>query len=123
MGLLWGMRVFFTSGITAMGLPVSMLTVTAAIYLFQPSIATDHIWAMRRFLPLIIPLALLFAVWLIEQVIDWRPSSRWVVAPLAVVVFLLPGLRVTWPVGTGAEIEGGVTAIESTCDRLGTDAV
>ena len=123
LGALWSLRLFLTGASREVGLPVSLVMVTAAVYMFRPSIAPDHIWAMRRFLPLVIPLAVLFGVWLIVEVLRPRARYAMVVVPIALAVFVLPGSLVVWQAGPGVEIEGGFAEMGRACDRLGPDAV
>src|SRR5690606_9703938 len=122
-GTMWSLHRFLTGAFRELGLPVSLLVVTAAVYLFRPSIVPDHIWAMRRFLPLVIPLAVLFGVWLVVEGLRRKPRYATVVVPVALAVFVLPGSLVVWQAGPGAEIEGGFVEMHRACDRLGPDAV
>ena len=47
-----------------------------AVYLWRPSITADHIWAMRRFVPLVLPVLLLSAVWLAREAINRLPMGQ-----------------------------------------------
>jgi hypothetical protein len=51
----------------------------AALYFFMPKITADQIWAIRRFLPVIIPGLCLFAAIALQQIFDSieRPKYRW----------------------------------------------
>lgn len=122
-GLLWSTHRFISGVGVEQGLGVSLLVVAAAVYMFRPSIVTDHIWAMRRFLPVILPLAVIFGVWAVEQATKRWSSYRPAVASVAVVAFLLPGLLVTVPLGAAAELEGVSTALDEACSSIGPDAV
>jgi len=53
MGAVWGLlsRRIHAAWI----LPLGLWGAFAALYLYNPSISPDHIWAMRRFLPVVIP--------------------------------------------------------------------
>ncbi len=52
-------------------LVLSVTAVNAVVYLNYISITSDQIWAMRRFLPVIIPGMLLFAAWGAARLQDW----------------------------------------------------
>ncbi len=72
------------------------LGVPTLLYVWQPSITPDQIWAMRRFLPAAIPAALLCAGWLLHAA--WgAASAAWqrVLAGALVVATLLAPLA-TW---------------------------
>ncbi|OUW15403.1 MAG: hypothetical protein CBD18_08975 [Opitutales bacterium TMED158] len=46
------------------------------IYLFDPQISSDHIWRIRRFTPIIIPGAILVAIWAISNATDRLRTPR-----------------------------------------------
>ena len=58
----------------ALFLVASLLVTT--YYLFDPRIAPDHFWAVRRFVPVTIPMSLLF-IGLLVQVLGWRNAEAW----------------------------------------------
>jgi len=97
------------------------------LYVWQPSITPDHIWADRRFLPVVFPGLLLCAAWLIDR--SWtrvsggagRVPGRIALGVLAALCVLLP-LRTTWPVADLREEAGFAAQVEAACDRLGSDA-
>ncbi len=45
------------------------------LYLWRPSVNPDHIWAMRRFLPIVIPGFLIVAAVLLDE--GWSAAHRW----------------------------------------------
>jgi hypothetical protein len=105
-------------------LTLSGLTV---LYIWMPSITPDHIWADRRFLPVVYPGLILCAVWLLDQA--WRSDAarRWREPALAVValgVALLVGgaLVQSAPLLTLHEQAGFADDVAAACDRLGEDA-
>ena len=63
--------------------------VSALLYLVRPSITPDQIWAMRRFLPVVIPAALVCAVWVLRHL--GRPGAG-------------RGSRVAAAIGAGAVV-------------------
>ena len=97
------------------------------LYVWQPSITPDHIWADRRFLPVVFPGLLVCAAWLIDRA--WtlasgasrRRPARVALAVLAALCVLLP-LRTTWPVAGLREEAGFATEVDAACERLGSDA-
>jgi hypothetical protein len=65
------------------------LGVPALLYLVRPAITPDQIWAMRRFLPAVIPAALLCAAWLLHRMLagsrdPWLRGGAWLGAGLMV---------------------------------------
>jgi len=97
------------------------------LYVWQPSITPDHIWADRRFLPVVFPGLLVCAAWLIDQAWtlaagrSWRRPAHVALAVLAASCVLLP-LRTTWPVAGLREEAGFAAEVDAACDRLGSDA-
>jgi 4-amino-4-deoxy-L-arabinose transferase-like glycosyltransferase len=49
---------------------------TALVYLLKPNITADHIWAMRRFLPIVIPGLIVFAFFALPLVADTLLKGR-----------------------------------------------
>lgn len=99
----------------------------ATLYLWRPSITPDHIWADRRFLPVVIPGLLVCAAWLLDRLwsrtsIGRQPlASRVGLAAVAVLMVALP-LRLMLPVAELHEEAGLAREIAAACDRLGDDA-
>ena len=64
-----------------------ILAVPSLLYLVRPSITPDQIWAMRRFLPAVLPAALLCAAWLLQTIVvagrrRWQRAGGWLAAGL-----------------------------------------
>lgn len=97
------------------------------LYVWQPSITPDHIWADRRFLPVVFPGLLVCAAWVIDRAWTrvaggrWRLSARIALGVLASLCVLGP-LRMTWPVADLREEAGFAAQVEAACERLGPDA-
>lgn len=97
------------------------------LYLWQPSITPDHIWADRRFLPVVFPGLLVCAAWLIDRMWTRVPDGasqlpgHIALGALAGLCVLMP-LRTTWPVADLREESGFAAQVEAACDRLGADA-
>ena len=102
-----------------------VVTVLAALYLWRPSINPDHIWAMRRFLPVVIPGALLFGGIAIESVLNISSSAqrslRCGAAVLLAAAVVAPAAWRTLPVATMHEHAGLAAAVEDACNRVGAE--
>ncbi len=69
-----------------------------ALYIWRPSISPDHLWAMRRFLPVVIPGLLIACLWLASIV--WRQVTRSrFKLPARLGVLLLVGVTIAVPLG------------------------
>jgi hypothetical protein len=63
--------------------------VPALLYLWSPSVSADHPWAFRRFVPLVVPYALVFAALLVHA---WTRRAGWVgTAVGALALLCVPG--------------------------------
>jgi hypothetical protein len=100
-------------------LALAFFAVPAAIYLAQPSVNPDHIWATRRFLPVILPGLIILATWMVSQA-SKRASGpgRGLTAAAGVAAILIPPIPVTAPFMGTAEWGGAMAAIEDTCDNV-----
>jgi hypothetical protein len=98
---------------------IVMLVVTVAsaslLYLNKISIFPDQIWAMRRFLPIIIPGLLIAAIYPLQQLARRRRPLTWVAAGLAAAT--LGGALLPWagPVPTAADGGGQVAEMQQSC--------
>jgi hypothetical protein len=96
--------------------------VVATIYLWNASITPDQLWAMRRFVPIVIPGFLLFAVYALHWLA--RRTGRLGVGAGA----LLAVAFVAWPLSATLSVRDEVTqpglldAVEATCHVLGPHA-
>lgn len=101
---------------------VVMLT-TSGLYLYDPSITPDQIWAMRRDVPIIMPGVVIAAVFVLGRVRKRVPAG-WV--PLAAAVtgaaLLLPAAFVTWPLARVREGVPQLTEARRVCATLPKDA-
>jgi hypothetical protein len=103
----------------------ALVATTTIVYLHNPNISLDQVWAMRRFLPLTLPGLLVAAAWVLAELVRrwrgprWFPTTAWVAGAL---VFVLPAALVTWPLrDTRVEVpmRQGVDAV---CDAAGPNA-
>lgn len=97
---------------------------TCVFYLVNMRIYPDHFWAVRRFVPVVIPAFIVFATVLIGVVAD-RVSVRWS-RPM---VLLLTSLLLVIPIRTGwlfyghREYAGSYQLLSEIAARVPTDAV
>jgi hypothetical protein len=105
-------------------LAVSGLT---TLYIWMPSITPDHIWADRRFLPVVVPGLLLCAAWVLDRAWQlagtrsWRLPARGALA-IAVVLLVAGPLSRSVPLADLREEAGLAREVADACDRLGDDA-
>ncbi len=89
------------------------------LYVLGPRITPDHIWAMRRFLPVAIPALLLCAAWVLAE--TWRARSsrlaRAAVATVGAVVLLFP-VRTWGSLFTAVEYGGRRSEVAALCDAV-----
>lgn len=118
-GLVLGIRRVLMSPDTRGGAFLTMAAVFAILYVYRPSINPDHIWAMRRFLPLVIPalvvLALLLAAKLTSGLGRWRIPAMFVLGASMIVPISISTARA----GLGSEFSGAADALSEACDTLG----
>ncbi|HEY5014248.1 MAG TPA: hypothetical protein VIK61_16305 [Acidimicrobiia bacterium] len=95
---------------------------TTALYVWQPSIAPDMVWFLRRFLPVTIPGLILFSMVLTQDLVN----TRWPIAKVGAAVLIVGGLVV--PVSMLPHYvfqrthESLAAGVNQTCAHLGSDA-
>ena len=98
-------------------LAMFVMTVAAVslLYLNRVSIFPDQIWAMRRFLPVVLPGLLVAAAYPLVRLARARPAAGWVAIGLGAVV--VAGAMVPWagPVWTVANGAGQVQEMNRGC--------
>jgi hypothetical protein len=95
----------------------ALLLPSAAVYLTQPSIVPDQIWAMRRFLPVVVPGLLLATVWVARQLSARRPVGGILAAVLVVSVVGSP-LMTAGTLWSAKNTAGGLDGIEQVCEQI-----
>jgi hypothetical protein len=95
---------------------LATLGIPALLYLIRPAITPDHIWAMRRFLPAVIPAALVLAGWTLPRIhraarTRWQRIGAWVL----VAGVLLPPLATWGTLVTTAEYGGRADQVAQVC--------
>ena len=87
----------------------------------------SHIWAMRRYVPAILPGMIAFAViaaaWILGlPVVRGLPTiGRAVVVVAAVLALALPPIAATWPVRDVQQRRGYLVGLDRACELLGDD--
>ena len=87
----------------------------ALLYLNRISIFPDQIWAMRRFLPIIIPGLLIAAVYPLRVVVARRPRLTWIGGGVAAAVVAFAVLPWSGPVASTANGAGQVQEMKQSC--------
>ena len=106
--------------VLATGLPVTV------IYIARPSISPDHLWAMRRYLPVVLPVmtiaAAAAAVWLIALLARWRSWTRIPATLVLVAAMVIPAARAGKPLYDAQMQRGALDAVHEICRTVGPDA-
>jgi len=96
------------------------LSLTAAVFVLRPSITPDHLWAIRRFLPVVLPGLILAAVlatqWAFRRVTN--QPLRWIALAVAIAILIVVPASFTWPLRTATSYVGMYDAIEEVCDAI-----
>lgn len=100
-----------------------LILLVSTVYLWRPSINPDHIWASRRFLPIILP-GLAFGVGYCVHlaVRSNRSLVQWLGVGIAVLSLAVVLGRVPVTIGLH-EFEGAVADFQELCDAVQSDAV
>lgn len=94
-------------------------------YIARPSISPDQLWAMRRYLPIVLPgmaiAAAAAAIWSTSAVGTRWPRLRAPAAIVVVAAMLIPAAIAGSPF-LGAQMQGGaLDAVHKICDAAGAD--
>ncbi len=104
-------------GVVVMGLSVS------ALYLWNPQITPDQIWAMRRFVPVVLPAMLVAAAYAVRRLVDTVAARpRWAAPALGIAATLvLVGvpLHTSWPVRNLREQAPQRAQVDALCRAVG----
>jgi hypothetical protein len=102
---------------------VGMVSAMCLVYLQQSRITPDQVWAMRRFLPVVLPGLLAAAAYLLAELSGrrWRYARHGAVA-LAVMLVAVPA-AVTHPLERARQDAGELEKVQSLCQRTGGGAV
>jgi hypothetical protein len=103
---------------------VALVAGTGALYWWSANIRPDHVWATRRFLPVVLPglvvLACVAVSWVLQHLDSARVRSA--VALVAGAAIVVPPLLVTLPAPLMARQRAVVDVVEEACALLGDDA-
>lgn len=100
------------------------------LYWWNPSITPDHLWAMRRFVPAVLPSLCLLAVVAVVALDDrlrtsagprWNGPVRTGAGVLAAAVLLVPAVSTTWPLRAQRDQYGYLHPVRSACEVVGED--
>lgn len=121
-GLVIFMRRLVVTDVRWAGPFTCVVSVLTLLYVYRPSINPDHIWAMRRFVPLVIPGLAVLGVAMAGEVA--RRVGRWA-TPVSVVLasmLMVPVLVPTVEAGLNPEFGGASADVSEVCRTLGPDA-
>ena len=100
-----------------------VLGITAGLYLLQPSITPDQIWAMRRYVPVVLPGVALGAAFVLGIVLTRLPQRlRLPVAAVVAVLAFAPVLFISRPFLTVREGNGQLGEVQAVCRALPANA-
>lgn len=104
--------------------------VTIPVYLYNPHITPDQIWAMRRFVPVVFPITVLLGMMGLSFVVSRVKkhardnSSLFAMGAVTIAAMLVvQPLLVTRPFARTQEAKNQLTVIRSLCDMVPKDAV
>lgn len=122
-GLVFKIRETVLSGFSPAGPLVAISATATILFVYRPSINPDHIWAMRRFVPLVIPALVILCLLLVAR---WTASlARW--GPPAAVILgvglALPIVSSTAQAGLQAEFVGAGHDTTAACEVLEPNSV
>jgi hypothetical protein len=86
----------------------------ALLVLWRPSITPDHPWADRRFVPVVLPVLVLVATWVISRAGRW---ARWTIPVLGLAV-LVPTVVTTAPLAWTRTENGQLDALADLCREI-----
>lgn len=100
--------------------------VSAVLYLWNPRITPDHIWAMRRFLPVILPGWVLFGALALEaaerRLGSWPRRARDGTLVGAAALIVVPIVAISAPFLDFRQQRPEHASMEAICDAVGDDA-
>ena len=96
-----------------------------AVYFYRPSITPDQFWALRRFLPVVLPLAFVFTAWAARFILRRLAGRRWAQFSITGLLILALGQSVIvgWPVAAVRHEVGVAEQIREMCKTLPEDSV
>jgi len=104
---------------------VTTLVGTAVVYLWRPSITPDHLWAMRRYLAIVLPIGAIVLAWAIAHLAQGgrrRGTAVLLVAGLPLSLGGVTMLRVGAPIATVRTQVGMMGLTRDLCRSLPDDS-
>lgn len=101
-----------------------LLVFSGGVYWIRPSITPDQIWAMRRFVPAVLPALAVMATVPVAAIVGGVRGRGWrtlAATGMGAVLVVVPA-RVTWPVRDMSEQRTFLGSVEQTCELIGADA-
>jgi hypothetical protein len=103
----------------------SVFVTVGAAALWRPMIVPDQVWAMRRFVPVVLPSLLVLGTVGVAGVLSVplrHAAVRRALAGAAALVLVVGPLWVSWPVRSLREQHGALQVLEQACELIGPDA-
>ena len=97
----------------------------SAVYFWRPSISPDHLWAMRRFVSVVLPLGFIVTAVGARLMLRLLRRQSWASLGIAVVlaIALAHSAIVGWPLAAIRTQVGLSQVVEQICSYLGPDSV
>ena len=110
-------RAYALVGMLTMGLIMS------GLYLWNCEITPDQPWAMRRFVPVVIPLLLVAAAAALRALWSWQRALVWArtVAVVSGVLMVAVPAVITWPMAHVRDEAGQLAQLRAICAAVGHD--
>jgi len=109
---------------------ITVLSVTALLYLLRPSITGDQVWATRRLLPIVIPGFVLLGMWMAQKLYKqkkwvWRGRkyNLEIIVTVLVTTSVLSPLFVTYPFAIRKLYVPQLSQIQQICTKAPKDTV
>lgn len=115
-----GYRVVWQRDVRLLGVVCAVLALST-IYFWAPTIYPDQVWAMRRFLPVVIPGLLAAAAYLLSVLARRGRAAAAVAVGLAALAVLTPAV-ITYPVQSVRTGVPQLAEVRAVCDALPDDA-
>lgn len=120
-------RQLFSASARSGWLVVGVLATFAVLYLWRPSINPDHIWAMRRYMTVVLPLAAVAAGLALESLTRWLSDSlkfrqvAWLGGVSLSILLLFPPMVTTAPVWNLRELSGLAADYSDLCETVSNE--
>jgi hypothetical protein len=121
LGVAFGVHRLLRRGDLRLLAPLAMFLSAALLYVTVPSIVPDQIWAMRRYLPVVIPGLLLAAAVVLGLLARRSRAGMAAAALLAGIMILIPAMLSSRLV-TVRDLVPQLPEVLNLCDNLPTDA-